>query len=1152
VIVTFYSFKGGTGRTMALANIAILLAKAGKRVLAVDFDLEAPGLWRYYQDLEPDLDRRDGLIDMLTAQSGRSAGTPVDWREYVVPVGFDGGSLSLMTSGRSDASYPARVLEFNWQQFFRDHDGGSFIEQLRADWADEYDFTLIDSRTGITDTGGICTIALPDVIVPVFVANHQNVEGILEVLGRAQEGRRNLAYDRPPAMVLPVLSRFDTRTEYESANEWLDLLSGKLSDFYADWLPASLDPRRILERTKLPYVAYFSFGEKLPVLRRDISDPESLGYALNSVAGLLEAQLGNAAAVAGGARSAMPGDDTTAWVGALGADTEKPAITAADPLPLQHDRTLQRRGGAGQSVFTLDRGIRVAWVVPAAMAAVVTGFLAWGAWVTARHPGLFYQGKEWWHAWLSPHDGDGTLLVLIVLWMLAAVVYRQPRRGDREPIGPILVAAMVVIGAVLGTASLAPCRGGQSRTAVAGWVLSLYVGSLEPRYGTTACPSLQLPLALQLARTVCLGATLVSALAVAAVLWPQPLDRLRARLARHATLFTGLDAMTIPLLRRLTSGGHPSRVVVIEPDGHHPLLEEARVTGARIIVADSLSAQVLLPLLKGLLGREIRYLYALRPEAADNEAILSAAKSVLDQFGEPVRPPYLIARIDDPRQADLWRAERIGASSRWFEGAMSSQESTARALVQEIFRTGVRQVVICGDSTLALAILLEIAYRGWENSDLVKAAAIGAARAAAASPAAVAPAAAARSELTSYQVERVVLMDRRAEDLRREYLATSPQETGQLLAAVSPQPQAWPDHLLSYLDEMTPAEAAETAVVIADPPADATLHEAGRAAQLHPGTPVFVLSSDGAGVTGAVFDLLQPFQRALLVDGRVPEDTWTRIARHGHEYYRLMHPAVPGGAGELARQPWAELDEFHREDSALQLRSIMAAVVARGRRWVPSRAVEPGSFVELSDRDVAEVARLEHSRWYQRRRAAGWRAARLSEKEDDKGRVSSDVRPWADLQLETRERLTEYARAQLAQLEAVGFMPILPDGGPATAADFLRVGEVRADRLAASRPWRNTAGGEMSGAEGDWLVVDEAGDERAVRELEFQATHEPLGGGRWRRTGIVRAWQVSDAVVVRTLEGRAEAHPGDWIVQGPGSVRWPVRNEQFERGYRRI
>ena len=41
-IITFYSFKGGTGRSMTLANVAWILAANGKRVLVADWDLESP------------------------------------------------------------------------------------------------------------------------------------------------------------------------------------------------------------------------------------------------------------------------------------------------------------------------------------------------------------------------------------------------------------------------------------------------------------------------------------------------------------------------------------------------------------------------------------------------------------------------------------------------------------------------------------------------------------------------------------------------------------------------------------------------------------------------------------------------------------------------------------------------------------------------------------------------------------------------------------------------------------------------------------------------------------------------------------------------------------------------------------------------------
>ncbi|MFF5225171.1 KGGVGR-motif variant AAA ATPase [Dactylosporangium sp. NPDC000521] len=291
MIATFYSFKGGTGRTMALANIAVLLAKAGRRVLVVDFDLEAPGVWRYFADIHAGLDSRPGLLDMLHDRVRRPRSEPPDWHDYVTRIRIGAESLTLMTTGRQDTGYPARVLAFDWPAFFDLHGGGQYFEQLRADWLTEFDVVLVDSRTGITDIGGVCLIALPDLIVPVFVANRQNVDGVVDVLRRAQAGRQALAYDRPPALVLPLLSRFDSRTELEFVNEWLSIAAQRFGEFYADWLPRRVDARVVLERTKLPYVAYFGFGEKLAVLLQGVTDPDSLGYALDTVAHLIDTRL---------------------------------------------------------------------------------------------------------------------------------------------------------------------------------------------------------------------------------------------------------------------------------------------------------------------------------------------------------------------------------------------------------------------------------------------------------------------------------------------------------------------------------------------------------------------------------------------------------------------------------------------------------------------------------------------------------------------------------------------------------------------------------------------------------------------------------------------------------------------------------------------
>jgi hypothetical protein len=777
---------------------------------------------------------------------------------------------------------------------------------------------------------------------------------------------------------------------------------------------------------------------------------------------------------------------------------------------------------------------RAAWLVPSAAGVVVTAYLAWGAWVSAHDPSWTEHSSVWWQWWLRPDD-DWTLLIVVGVWLVALLCYWWPRRLQAPLVAMATVVSMVLIGGVLGTVSLLPCRGSQTYTAVVGQMLGLYLGNAPSAYQTASCPG-QPPLALQLGEVVCLGATLVGALAVAAVVWRKPVSRLLARAVRDATVFTGLDPMTLPLLQRLAQTRRPSRIIVIEPDQAHPLLGAARATGARIMIGDPASSRVLAPVLASWRGCALSFLYALWPDAAENEAVLAAAYPILGRYQpDPERQPHLIVRIDDPRHANYWRGWRCGTSSRWFEDALSAQEVTACALVNEIFRTGARQLLLCGDSTLALAILLELARRSWERRGLIEAASAGlAAHPDTTWPDGTKPDGSEPNELASFPLEHVVLLDRRAEDLRREFHATSPHSITGGRPVVTAQPDPWMEHLLATLDAMTPAAAAETAVVITDRVSEDGMHEAGRVARLHPGIPVFVLTSDGAGSGDAIFDQLRPFQRTLLIRGEEPEDTWTRVARYWHECFRLRNPPVPGEPRALTGRPWAELDEYIRRDNILQLRSVMTAVVAHGRRWVPRRVVAPGSFVELNDRELEEIVRGEHAR------CSGDRArARLA------ATNGHALVPWDRYRASGIESL----RTQLAQLEDAGFMPILPQGGPPGAAKFERVGVVRAKKLQTRRRWTRRSGDELFGNPGDWRVLDDSEEERTVQDPEFRASHEPLGGDLWRRTGTYSAWRATEKLVVRTKEGPAIAHPGDWVVEGYRGERWPVTDEQFRRTY---
>ena len=223
-VVTFYSYKGGTGRTMALANVAWILAANGKRVLAVDWNLDSPGLHRYFapfangnafaasggvidliQDYQSELQQRnrtDGNWHEEFARVDRRA-FPLNWDAFPA-----GGALDLLTAGRQDRNYVERLTSVNWDNFYARLGGGLFIDALRQDMKRQYDYTLIDSRTGHSDIADICTVYLPDTLVACFTLSGQGVDGAAEISQTIRD-----RYRARNIRILPVAMRVDPAGE---------------------------------------------------------------------------------------------------------------------------------------------------------------------------------------------------------------------------------------------------------------------------------------------------------------------------------------------------------------------------------------------------------------------------------------------------------------------------------------------------------------------------------------------------------------------------------------------------------------------------------------------------------------------------------------------------------------------------------------------------------------------------------------------------------------------------------------------------------------------------------------------------------------------------------------------------------------------------
>jgi MinD-like ATPase involved in chromosome partitioning or flagellar assembly len=182
-VVTFYSYKGGVGRSMALVNVGYQLASAGRTVLLVDFDLEAPGLHTFNLQRPPRLS--GGVVDFVGQYLDTGEVPSVTEFVYKSESFENGGAMWIMPAGKpDDEPYSANFQNINWQELYDQRDGFLLFEDLKEQWRTSIapDYVLIDSRTGHTDIAGICTRQLPDSVCILFFPNEQNLSGLRKIV----------------------------------------------------------------------------------------------------------------------------------------------------------------------------------------------------------------------------------------------------------------------------------------------------------------------------------------------------------------------------------------------------------------------------------------------------------------------------------------------------------------------------------------------------------------------------------------------------------------------------------------------------------------------------------------------------------------------------------------------------------------------------------------------------------------------------------------------------------------------------------------------------------------------------------------------------------------------------------------------------------
>jgi cellulose biosynthesis protein BcsQ len=192
--ITFYSFKGGVGRTTAITHVAAILAMRGRKVVAVDLDLEAPGLSSAL-NLHPL--PQYGIVDYFYERSYMPQNDDIKpdisiaeiFGEVFIPNAS--GRLFVVPAGSLNLDYIAKVDDLRantitahgedlWSIFFRE-----INEQLQPD------LILVDSRTGINQWSAFSLLRAADKAIIFLYANEQNRQGI-DLILEALSGKVSL------------------------------------------------------------------------------------------------------------------------------------------------------------------------------------------------------------------------------------------------------------------------------------------------------------------------------------------------------------------------------------------------------------------------------------------------------------------------------------------------------------------------------------------------------------------------------------------------------------------------------------------------------------------------------------------------------------------------------------------------------------------------------------------------------------------------------------------------------------------------------------------------------------------------------------------------------------------------------------------------
>lgn len=256
-VVSFHSYKGGRGRTTAIASIANLYARTGKNVALLDLDVTAPWLHTRYGVPVSTLESKDwlqGLLGKLGEPSAPPTTPEIDLDDYSIRVDdfFETGSVRLLAPGNPETTEYWRWMAAEFPRFYGvradPHILGVWrhLRALIAAASPAPDLLLVDAPAGYHDASVYVAMAIADTAVLFAQADDADARWTTKMVKVMREGRPKHANEGYGELqVVGVRARYpdyvhadvDSEARFESFRD-------RYTDAYFDgWVSLESDPR---------------------------------------------------------------------------------------------------------------------------------------------------------------------------------------------------------------------------------------------------------------------------------------------------------------------------------------------------------------------------------------------------------------------------------------------------------------------------------------------------------------------------------------------------------------------------------------------------------------------------------------------------------------------------------------------------------------------------------------------------------------------------------------------------------------------------------------------------------------------------------------------------------------------------------------------